>query len=174
MQAGIEFFSFCAIEGYATFCVGYNAENSVFWGSGMREWLGAVFFASTFFFGTATWAADVQSVQGDLSINQGRGFQAVNGRIDANVGDSLIVGPNGSAMVSYPDGCQVSVQPGAVTTIGPLSPCAAGSFAQTYQDKPYQDWTPFIVAGVVAAAAATAGILYLARQSNSTTKPASP
>src|SRR5580658_7851544 len=96
----------------------------------MREWLGVACFASAFFFGTATWAADVQSVQGDLSINQGQGFQAVNGRIDANVGDSVMVGPSGSATVSYSDGCQVTVQPGAVTTIAPLSPCASGSYAQ--------------------------------------------
>jgi hypothetical protein len=136
----------------------------------MREWLGAVCFSAAFLFGTATWAADVQSVQGDVSINQGQGFQAVNGRIGANVGDSLMAGPNGSATVSYSDGCQVTVQPGAVTTIAPLSPCASGSLAQNYYN---QDWTPYVVAGVVVGGLAGLGI-YAATQKSTTTKPASP
>lgn len=83
-----------------------------------------------------SWAATVEPVQGDLSLNQGQGFQRVDGRIDAKVGDSVMVSPDGAATVVYPDGCQVSVQPGAVTTIAPLSPCASDSFAQ---DRP--DWT---------------------------------
>lgn len=40
-----------------------------------------------------------------------------------------MVGPGGAATVVYPDGCKVDVQPGAVTTIAPLSPCASGSYA---------------------------------------------
>jgi len=73
--------------------------------------------------------ASVIPVQGDLSLNQGQGFQPVDSRISANVGDSLMVGPGGAATVVYQDGCQVTVQPGAVTSIAPLSPCASGSFA---------------------------------------------
>jgi hypothetical protein len=41
-----------------------------------------------------------------------------------------MVGPGGAATVVYGDGCKVDVQPGAVTTIAPLSPCASGSNAQ--------------------------------------------
>lgn len=136
----------------------------------MREWLGAVCFSTAFLFGTATWAADVQSGQGDLSINQGQGFQPVNGRVDANVGDSLLVGPNGSATVSYPDGCQVAVQPGAVTTIAPLSPCASGSYAQQTNNPP--DWTPFVIGGIVVGGLVGVGIA--AATSRSTSTPASP
>jgi hypothetical protein len=141
----------------------------------MREWLGAACFASAFFFGTATWAADIQSVQGDLSVNQGQGFQAVNGRLDADVGDSVMVGPNGSATVSYPDGCQVTVQPGAVTTVAPLSPCAAGSFAQGYTYNP-QDTvvTSYIVGGIIAASIAGLAIAIVVTRSRSTTSPISP
>jgi len=47
----------------------------------------------------------------------------------------VMVGPGGSATVVYEDGCKVDVRPGAVTTIAPLSPCAAGSNAQT-SDEP--------------------------------------
>jgi hypothetical protein len=78
---------------------------------------------------SASWAATIEPVQGNLSLNQGQGFQPVNSRVDANVGDTVVVGPGSAAAVTYPDGCKVSVQPGAVTTIAPLSPCASGSLA---------------------------------------------
>jgi hypothetical protein len=80
-------------------------------------------------FVSASWAATIEPVQGNLSLNQGQGFQPVNGRVNANVGDTVVVGPGGAAAVTYSDGCKVSVQPGAVTTIAPLSPCASGSMA---------------------------------------------
>jgi hypothetical protein len=96
----------------------------------MRAFLGTACFVFAFLASAASWAATVESGQGDLSINQGQGFAPVNGRVDANVGDSVMVSPNGSATVSYADGCQVNVQPGSVVTIAPLSPCASGSQAQ--------------------------------------------
>jgi hypothetical protein len=80
-------------------------------------------------FVSASWAATIEPVQGNLSLNQGQGFQPINSRVDANVGDTVMVGPGGAAAVTYPDGCKVPVQPGAVTTIAPLSPCASGSLA---------------------------------------------
>jgi hypothetical protein len=80
-------------------------------------------------FVSASWAATIEPVQGNLSLNQGQGFQPINSRVDANVGDTVMVGTGGAAAVTYPDGCKVPVQPGAVTTIAPLSPCASGSLA---------------------------------------------
>ncbi len=108
----------------------------------------------------AAWAATVQPVQGDLSINQGQGFQKVNGRVEAKVGDSVMVSPGGSATVSYADGCKVDVKPGAVVTIAPLSPCASGSYAAdlglppVYKAPPAEvpppvDWVPFAVGAAV-------------------------
>lgn len=96
----------------------------------MRALLGTACFLFVFLTSALSWAATLESGQGDLLVNQGQGFQRVDGKVDANVGDSVMVGPNGSATVSYPDGCQVPVQPGSVTTIAPLSPCASGSMAQ--------------------------------------------
>jgi hypothetical protein len=78
-----------------------------------------------------TWAAVVQPGSGNLTINQGQGFKPVTSASNANVGDSVMVGPGGSATVVYEDGCKVNVQPGAVTTIAALSPCAAGSKVRT-------------------------------------------
>lgn len=113
-----------------------------------------------------TWAASLQPGQGDLSINQGQGFQPVNGKIDANVGDSVMVPPGGSATVVYDDGCTVNVEPGAVTTIAPLSPCASGSNAA---DLDYAAW---LLAGGAGGLAGYA--IYLATQSGSSSTPASP
>jgi hypothetical protein len=88
--------------------------------------------------GSPCWAATVEATQGDLSINQGQGFKPVKGRMNASIGDSVMVGPGGGATVVYEDGCKVAVQPGAVTTIAPLSPCASGSNAE----DPQWQWTP--------------------------------
>ena len=77
-----------------------------------------------------SWATIVEPGVGALSINQGKGFKPVKHRINAKVGDSVMVGPGGTATVVYDDGCKVNVEPGAVTTIARLSPCASGSNAQ--------------------------------------------
>ncbi len=123
----------------------------------MRGTLGAASFLATLFFGMASWAATLEPVQGDLSINQGQGFQTVNGRIDAKVGDSVMVSPQGSATLSYPDGCKVNVQPGAVMTVAPLSPCASGSYAADLEiplPPPVETgppgWLPFAVGAAAA------------------------
>ena len=77
-----------------------------------------------------SWAAVVQPGFGDLTLNQGNGFKPVTGAANANVGDSVMVGPGGGATIVYEDGCKVDVRPGAVMTIAALSPCASGSNAQ--------------------------------------------
>jgi hypothetical protein len=96
----------------------------------MRLTLASIAFISGVSFSLASFAATVDSIQGSLAINRGKGFQRVTGPVQAKVGDSVMVSPGGSAQVSYPDGCAVNVTPGAVVTIGAQSPCAAG-----------QEWT---------------------------------
>src|SRR5208282_2157514 len=98
---------------------------------------------------TSSWAATIEPGHGDLTISQGQGFQPVNSRIDANIGDSVMVGPGGAATVVYPDGCRVAIQPGAVTTIAPLSPCASGSYAQDNNNNSV--WPYVLGAGDLAA-----------------------
>lgn len=76
-----------------------------------------------------SWAAMIEPGFGELTINQGQGFTPVTSRTSANIGDSVMVGAAGNATIVYDDGCRVPVQPGAVATIAPLSPCASGSYA---------------------------------------------
>ncbi len=106
--------------------------------------------------GALAQTATVEPVQGSVSFSRGQGFQRVDGRVQANVGDSVMVGPDGAANVIYPDGCQVNVQPGAVADIAPLSPCASGSFADDH------DWLnkPLIIGGTLAAFAVGGVVIY--------------
>ncbi len=84
-----------------------------------------------------------------------------------------MVGPGGAAMVVYEDGCRVTVQPGAVATIAPISPCASGSYAQVncgpgHENDPGcggADWATYgfwalwlaTVGGITAAIVSTGG-----------------
>ena len=139
-----------------------------------------------------SWAAVVQPGYGNLTINQGQGFKPVTTATNANVGDSVMVGPGGGATVVYEDGCKVDVRPGAVTTIAPLSPCASGSNAQTTDCRqwpdgqwyrigpngqhipcePPNDWGVWIGVGLLGIGGGIAA--YEATKSNGTTTPASP
>ncbi len=140
---------------------------------GKRTVFGA--FCCAMLLSGSTWAATLEPGQGNLSINQGQGFQPVNSRIDANVGDSVMVSPDGAATIVYDDGCTVDVQPGAVTTIAPLSPCASGSYAQIpppEQESLQQQWLAYVAAGGTLGFAAWAA--YQATLSPSTATAASP
>ena len=116
--------------------------------------------------------ATIEPGYGDLTINQGQGFQPLTSRTKANIGDSVMVGPGGTATVVYDDGCKVRVQPGAVATIAPLSPYASGSYAadlglpapaappETYVEGN----SAWLGVGVGLLAAGGLGVAHLARQ----------
>lgn len=132
----------------------------------MRLFLGA--FSCVWLIATPCLAATVVPIQGDVSINQGQGYEPVNGQQQAKAGDMVMVAPGGAARVAYDDGCKVDVKPGAVATIAPLSPCASGSYA---------DDSGFNWGGVVMGVAAGAGFgvgIYEAVNAPSGTSPASP
>jgi hypothetical protein len=137
---------------------------------GKRPFFGTLSFGCALLLTTSTWAATLEPAQGDLTINQGQGFQPVNSRVDAKVGDSVMVGPGGTATLTYEDGCTVTVQPGSVTTIAPLSPCASGSYAQTGGGG--FDWGGVVLGGL-AAGLAGFGIYEISKSPDNGT-PASP
>jgi hypothetical protein len=132
----------------------------------MRAFFATLAVGGALLCGTASWAATLEPVQGDLWINHGKGFEKVNSRMEAKVGDSVMVNPGGIAKVTYGDGCQANVKPGAVMTIAPLSPCASGSLAAdlTYKAAP-AEVAPvaagfgLLPVGVGLAAAAGLGVL---------------
>ena len=99
-----------------------------------RQRLKALCIGCTMLISSPSWAVIIEPGQGDLLINQGHGFKPVKKQINAKVGDSVMVRPGGTATVVYDDGCRVNVQPGAVATIAPVSPCASGSNAQDHDN----------------------------------------
>jgi hypothetical protein len=59
-------------------------------------------FSSLLLASSSCLAATVEPIQGNLYISTGQGFQPVNGRIDTNVGDTVMVAPGGTAVAVYP------------------------------------------------------------------------
>jgi hypothetical protein len=94
-----------------------------------RPFLSALSIGCAVLMVSPSWAAMIEPGYGELTINQGQGFKEVTSRSSANIGDSVMVGAAGTATIVYDDGCRVPVQPGAVATVAPLSPCASGSYA---------------------------------------------
>ena len=88
---------------------------------------GLLVFVSLPFMSLPAFATTVDSVKGKVLINRGEGFQQVTTGAQANAGDQLMAGPGGSAKLVYSDGCQVSVVPGRVVSVGKQPPCTAPS-----------------------------------------------
>jgi hypothetical protein len=140
-----------------------------------------------FLMSTACFATTAEPVSGDLQLNRpGHGFQKVSETTVVEPGDLLMVSPNGTANVFYPDGCKFVLQPGSVLTVAKLSPCAAKSFAQA----PPQNGPPggppppdpaFGGVGAWGFGAATLGLtgfvgyeIYHAEHTTTAPRPASP
>ena len=112
-------------------------------------------FALGFVLCSPAWAANVEVVQGQISINHGQGYKPVRGKSDAFPGDSVMASPNGSGKIVYEDGCVVEVKPGAVVTVEPTSPCQAG--ASNSGSRRGYIIGGVVVAGVVGGVIALAG-----------------
>lgn len=136
----------------------------------MRGLLAALCIGCAFLAGSAAWAATIEPVNGDVSVNQGQGFKKLDAAFEAKVGDAVMVSPGGSAKVSYADGCAIALKPGAVMVIAALSPCASGSYAQ---EDDHNDHTGALVFGTVVAGV-TGFVIYEIVQNTKTNKPASP
>jgi hypothetical protein len=125
-------------------------------------------------FGTASFAATVNVVQGQVLIRRSTGTQIVNGSTEAQPGEVVAVNPGGIAQIVYPDGCVVQVQPPAVVTITPQSPCQTQQ-APPAEEEPAQEGPTIgygtIVVGAVVVGGGLAAALILLNQSD---KPASP
>ena len=123
---------------------------------------------------TASLAATVNVLQGQVLLSRGEGYQLVDGSTEAQPGDTVVVNPGGIAQIVYPDGCMVQVQPPAVVTIAPQSPCQTQQ-APTTEEQPATDGPP-VGYGTIAVGAAVVGggiaaALILLNQND---KPASP
>ena len=117
-------------------------------------------------------AGRMGAISGSVMLNQnGRMVPATAGSV-LQSGDRVIAA-NGSARISYADGCNVAVTARSMVTIAATSPCAGGSSGlvkvvyQARDDKEgggaygyisRDDWLLWIGYGVITAAAASAGL----------------
>jgi hypothetical protein len=101
-----------------------------------RRLVTALCFACATLVSTSSWAATtvlVAPAKGIVLVNRGKGFNEIKKPVKLRVGNSVMVGPEGAAIIAYADGCKVDVKPGTVETVAHLSPCASGSSAATDQ-----------------------------------------
>jgi hypothetical protein len=135
-------------------------------GNQMRRMLSFVAFLSGALLTVPSLAAVVDSVQGEVWINRGGGFQLVAGAVvQGNVGDFVMAGENSSARIVYPDGCSVQVIPGNVIAITDQSPCI---------ERALSDDSRGLTAGLFALGAVGVGVATYFLLKNEDDKPASP
>jgi hypothetical protein len=106
---------------------------------GKRTLLNAFCVSCAVLLSTSSWAATSATVdpsKGVVLVNRGKGFSQIKQPAKLKVGNAVMVGPDGAAVIAYADGCTVDVKPGTVETIAQLSPCASGASAQN-QDYSY-------------------------------------
>jgi hypothetical protein len=70
--------------------------------------------------------AEITASSGKVLVNQGEGFVPVAGMMSLNAGDTVMVGEESQAQISYATGCTVTAESTSVVTIAEVAPCAAG------------------------------------------------
>ncbi len=104
-------------------------------------------FACAFLVSSHAFAANVANIQGQTLLNTGAGFKQLVGATEAGPGAKVMANPGGQGQITYSDGCTVTVNPGQVYTIAPVSPCAQ---AGTNTGSPYAIGAA-VIGGAVAA-----------------------
>jgi hypothetical protein len=70
--------------------------------------------------------AEITSSSGKVLVNQGEGFVLVSGMVSLNAGDTVMIGEESQAQISYATGCTVTAESTSVVTIAEVAPCAPG------------------------------------------------
>jgi len=114
----------------------------------MRLGILAAVAATGILLSSAAHAATVTTSAQKVYVNSGGGYHVVKGTVTVKPGDTVMAGPNGSAAITWPDGCKSTVAPGAVVPVTDVSPCQA----TTGLDE-------FAVGALVVGAGVTAAVL---------------
>jgi hypothetical protein len=86
-------------------------------------------------------AASLENTEGDVRVNQGPGFAAVQGSTQLAPGDKIKLGRKGAARLVYDDKCVVKLSAGSLSAVAPHSPC---SFKAIAGDLPYTKGAPYV------------------------------
>lgn len=132
------------------------------------------------FVGTAFADAELSRVKGNVLVNTGTGYLASVGAADLKAGTRILVSPNSSAILKFPDGCAVPLNAGIVT-VGAKSPCSFKAADLPDRGEPVAPVAPVAGAGfgsgvLLAAGAGTVllGVGIWAATKNDKNKFASP
>jgi hypothetical protein len=108
---------------------------------------------------------ELHLIQGKVLVNSGKGYRLSG---SANAGDSILIGDNSSAILTFPGGCDVQLQPNQVYIVPAVSPCVVAYVPPPQVVPPppappptIDPTTAIIGAAVVGAAALGAGAYLL-------------
>ncbi len=71
--------------------------------------------------------AQVQTFQGKVLVNQGKGYNLAKIGLTLKPGDKILISNESSAIVAYENGCQVSISEPKVLIVTKAAPCPAGA-----------------------------------------------
>jgi hypothetical protein len=120
----------------------------------------------------ATMVAQVGNFHGKVLVNQGEGFVPVSGPLSLKAGDTVMVGEESFATVTYNNKCSVALSSPTVLSVTDKAPCAKGEnvaaidgafVAPTFAPPPAFVLPLILVGG----AAATVGIVVVATKKKS-------
>lgn len=77
-------------------------------------------------FSGAASAATLSSANGSVMVNQGKQFVSAQSGQALAAGDRVMVMQDGSAVVRFDDGCDVTINGGSVAVVPAVSTCAGG------------------------------------------------
>jgi hypothetical protein len=124
----------------------------------------ALSLAATVTAATAS-AATLSAVQGRVQVNNGAGFKTVDGPVELQPGDQVMVQDGGTAQVSFGPNNVVTVTPGSVYSVPTVPPGSGLGNAAGLGN-------PTLLTGVVVAGGVIGGVVAIT--SSSDDKPSSP
>ena len=78
-------------------------------------------------FSGAASAATLSAANGSVMVNQGKQFVSAQAGQALAAGDRVMVMQDGSAVLRFDDGCDVTINGGSVATVPSVSTCAGGN-----------------------------------------------
>jgi hypothetical protein len=154
----------------------------------MRFVLASVALISGISISLPSLAAKVESIEGSVWINRGKGYQRLSAPADVKAGDVITASTRSGAEVVYDDLCRAKVRPGAEVTVAREPPCetamqlGAGSLKDSppvydappplVDARPDYSVDPALLAGGLVVAGGVAAVLLLSDDADD--KPVSP
>jgi hypothetical protein len=97
--------------------------------------------------------ATLVDVSGPVLVDSGKGFVKVSSAVDLKAGTRVLVSKDGRAVLSYSDGCAMTLSPNSITSVVTGNACATPEKAtvasQNANGQQDYRWLGYIGAGVL-------------------------